>query len=157
MGLPADGIDRLAAAVASGELKVLIALRADLAGALGEAEFGRRFGALDYLIVLDTDVNETAQMANQVLPIGAYPEIDGSFTNFQGRVQRIRRAFDPPGEALAATEVIARLGHAIDGVTRAGKAELVFAEMAAAAAFRGLSIDALSPHGTMLATTGAAS
>ena len=158
LGLAGDGIDRIAAAVASGELKVLIALRADLAGALGEAEFARRFGALDYLIVLDTDVNETAQMANQVLPIGAYPEIDGSFTNFEGRVQRICRAFDPPGEALAATEVIARLGHAIDGVTRPSAAEAVFAEMAASEpAFRGLSLDALSPHGALFATIAAAS
>ena len=156
LGLAADGIDRLAAAVASGELKVLIALRADLAGALGEAEFGLRFGALDYLIVLDTDVNETAQMANQVLPIAAYPEIDGTFTNFQGRVQRIHRAFDPPGEALAATEVIARVGHAIDGVSRASAADLVFAEMAAAEpAFRGLSMNGLSPHGALLANRSA--
>src|SRR5208282_2802965 len=119
----AGSIDRLAAAVAAGELKVMIVLRADLVRALGEADFVSRFGALDYLIVLDTDANETGQMANQVLPIAAYPEIDGSFTNFQGRVQRIFRAFDPPGEALAATEVIARLGHALDGVTRLGKAE----------------------------------
>ncbi len=153
LGLAPDGIERLAAAVASGELKVLIALRADLARALGEEEFGRRFGALDYVIVLDTDANETAQMANQVLPIAAYPELDGSFTNFQGRVQRIHRAFDPVGEALAGTEAIARLGHAIDGVVRIGAAEHVFTEMAASEpAFQGLSLGGLSPHGAMLAT-----
>ena len=86
----------------------------------------------------------------------AYPEIDGSFTNFKGRVQRIHRAFDSPGEALAAIEVIARLGHAIDGVTRPGAAELVFAEMAASEpAFRGLSIEALAPHGAPLANRSA--
>ncbi len=88
-------------------MKMLIAMRADLVRALGEAEFVRHFGPLDYLLVLDTDANETGQMANLLLPIAAYPELDGSFTNFNGRVQRLNMAFDPPGEARAAIEVIA--------------------------------------------------
>jgi NADH-quinone oxidoreductase subunit G len=151
LGLPVDGLDRLTGAVASGELKMLIALRADPARALGEAEFVRRFGGLDYLIVLDTDATLTAQMANQVLPIGAYPEVDGSFTNFQGRVQRINKAFEPPGEALSALEAIARISHALDGKTRSSSADVVFAEMAAAEqAFGGLSLAGLAPHGAML-------
>ena len=58
---------------------MLIVMRTDLLGVMGEAEFVRAFGAFDYLIVLDTDASETAQMANQVLPIGTYPETDGSF------------------------------------------------------------------------------
>ena len=151
LGLPLDGIDRLAAAAASGELKVLIALRADAARAIGEAEFMKRFGALDYLILLDTDANETARMANQVLPIAAYPELDGSFTNFEGHVQRLHAAFDPPGEALSGVAAIARLGHAFDSVERAHSAEDVFAEMAASeVAFRGLSLTSLGPHGAKL-------
>jgi NADH-quinone oxidoreductase subunit G len=152
LGIPKDGIDRLTGAVATGGLRMLIALRADLAGALGEAEFGRRFGTLDYLLVLDTDVTETAQMANQVLPIAAYPELDGSFTNFQGRVQRLNRALDPPGDALGGIEAIARLGHALDGIERSASAETVFAEMAASEPpFKGLSLAGLDSHGAMLA------
>ena len=77
---------------------MLIAFRADLVRALGEEEFVRRFGALDYMMVLSTDANETCQMANQVWPIAAYPEIDGSFTNFQGRVQRIQRRIPAAGK-----------------------------------------------------------
>ena len=97
---------------------MLIVLRADLVRALGEEAFMQRFGGLDFLLVLSADVNETCQMANQVWPIGAYPEIDGSFTNFKGRVQRISQVFPPPGQALPAIEAIARLGHALDGVER---------------------------------------
>ena len=68
-------------------------------------------------------------------------------------MQRIFRAFDPPGEALAATEVIARLGHALDGITRPAAAEPLFAEMAASEpAFHGLSLAALAAHGAMLAS-----
>ncbi len=153
LGLPDSGLDALSDAVAAGELKVLITLRADLVKALGEAEFMRRFGALDYLLVLSTDANETCQMANQVWPIGAYPEIDGSFTNFKGRVQRLRDAFIPPGEALPAVEVISRFGHALDGVDRPKSASTIFTQMAAEEpAFSGLSFDGLGEHGLDLAT-----
>jgi len=153
LAIPADGLDGLAAAVASGELKMLIAMRADLVRALGEEEFVRRFGALDYMLVLSSDANETCQMANQVWPIAAYPEIDGSFTNFKGRVQRINAAFPPPGAAIAAIEAIARLGHALDGVDRPSSADAVFASMTAAEpAFKGLSLATLGEHGADLAS-----
>jgi NADH-quinone oxidoreductase subunit G len=151
LGLPAHGLDALAASVAAGELKMLIVMRADLVRILGEEEFVRHFGALDYMAVLDTDASETCQMANQVLAIGAYPEIEGSFTNFQGRIQRLKQAFPPPGQALSGIDVLARLGHALDGVERPSNAKDVFAERAAAeAGFRGLILEALGPHGAEL-------
>jgi NADH-quinone oxidoreductase subunit G len=143
-----DGLDSLAAAAAGGQLKMLIVLRADLARALGEKDFLAKFGALGYLLVLDTDANELGQMANQIFPIGAYPEIEGSFTNFKGRVQRLHRAFEPPGNALAGIEAIARLGHALDGEQRPQTAEAVFAALASAeSAFSGLSLTGLGAHG----------
>ncbi len=152
LGLAPDRLDALSNAVAAGELKMLIVMRADLVKALGEAEFIRRFGALDYLLVLDTDANEIGQMANQLWPIGAYPEIDGSFTNFKGRVQKISAALPPPGQALSALEAIARLGHALDGVERAKTAEAVFAAMAQQEpAFAAMALEALGPHGRDLA------
>ncbi len=100
MGIPPAHFSEFGKAVAAGELKMLILMRTDLLGMMGETEFIRDFSGLDYLVVLDTDASETAQMANQVLPIGAYPETDGSFTNFKGRVQRLSQAFPPPGDAL---------------------------------------------------------
>ena len=152
MGITSDGLAQIAAAVAAGELRTLILMRADLVQALGEDEFLRRFGALDYLIVLDTDLNETCQMANQVLPVAAYPELDGSFTNFNGHVQRLHRAFDPPGNAIAGIEVIARIAEAL-GVSEIPRtAEKTFAALAASeAAFHGLDFGGLGAHGAALA------
>jgi NADH-quinone oxidoreductase subunit G len=153
LGLSGDGLDGLADAVASGELKMLIAFRADLVRVLGEAEFVKRFGPLDYLLVLSTDATETCQMANQVWPIAAYPEIDGTFTNFKGRVQRVREAFPPPGDAISALEAIARLGHALDRAERAKSAEAVFTAMAdQEPAFKGLTFSGLGLHGLDLAS-----
>jgi NADH-quinone oxidoreductase subunit G len=151
LGIPIDGLDALAQAVASGELRMLIALRADLVRILGEDDFLRRFGALDYLVVLDTHATETAQMANQVLPLAAYPELDGSFTNFKGRVQRLRQAFPPPGDARAAVQVLADLATALDGKEHPSTAQELFSVMAASEpSFRGLSLAGLGPHGANL-------
>jgi len=151
LGLLANQLGAFAQAVGSGELKMLIVLRADLTRVMGEAEFVKAFGALDYLTVLDTDANEMVRMANHVLPIGAYPEIDGTFTNFKGRVQRINQAFPPPAQALTGLEAIARLGKAIDDSDRAADASSIFAQMAASEApFAGMSFDTLMPHGANL-------
>ena len=152
LGVPLDGLDRLAEAVASGQLKMLIALRADAFHALGEAEFVKRFGGLDYLLVLDTDVGETAQMANQVIPIAAYPELEGTFTNFEGVVQQLHRAFDPPGEAKPAIEALTDLALVLDGVERPQTAPRIFAEIAAREApFAGLQWNQLGHDGAKLA------
>ena len=151
LGIPPVHFDVFAKAVADGELKMLIVMRADLVRMMGEAEFVKAFGALDYLTVLDTDANETVQMANHVLPIGTYPETDGSFTNFKDRVQRISQAFPPPGDARTGIEAIARLGHAIDGTERTSDANAIFSQLAASEpAFEAMSFDALMPHGANL-------
>jgi NADH-quinone oxidoreductase subunit G len=155
LGLPANQLSAFAKAVADGELKMLIVMRIDLTRVMGEAEFVKAFGALDYLTVLDTDANEMVRMANQVLPIGAYPEIDGSFTNFKGRVQRINQAFPPPLQALTGLEAIARVGKAIDSSDHASDAVSIFAQMAASEApFEGMSFDTLLPHGANLKGSG---
>ncbi|MGH7864120.1 MAG: molybdopterin-dependent oxidoreductase, partial [Candidatus Binataceae bacterium] len=152
LGINGFALDGLAAAVNSGELKMLIVLRADLVRIVGEADFIRRFGALEYLLVLNTDVNATVQMANLALPIAAYPELDGSFTNFKGRVQRLMQAFPPPGDARSAVEVIAHLAQALGVEEFPSTVEKVFAAIAASEpAFRGLSFGGLGEHGTDLA------
>ena len=152
MGIESEALTPMGDAAAAGNLKMLIVMRADLVRTMGEPEFVKRFGPLDYMVVLDTDANETCQMANQVLPIATYPESGGTFTNFKGQVQRLNPAFDPPGHARAATEVIAMIGEALDRAPRAKTPAAVFAAMAAAEpAFAGLALASLGEHGKPLA------
>jgi len=54
---------------------------------------------LDFLVTQDIFLNETGQMADVVLPATAFAEKDGTFTNTERKVQRVRKAVDPPGEA----------------------------------------------------------
>ena len=64
---------------------------------------------LDLLVVQDIFMSETAKSAHVVLPAASFAEKDGTFTNAERRVQLIRKAVEPPGEALADWEIICRL------------------------------------------------
>src|SRR5581483_722310 len=61
----------------------------------------RALGSLDALVVCDLFLTETARLADVVFPAAAFAEKDGTFTNTERRVQRVRRALAPPGEARA--------------------------------------------------------
>ena len=64
---------------------------------------------LDLLITQDIFLNETGQVAHVVLPSACFAEKDGTFTNTERRVQRIRKAVDPPGAARPDWAIIAEI------------------------------------------------
>ena len=72
---------------------------------------------LDFLVVQDIFLTETAQLADVVLPGACYAEKDGTFANTERRVQRVRKAVEPPGEAWddwkIICEIAARMGYAM--------------------------------------------
>jgi len=59
----------------------------------------KAFSKLELLIVQDIFMTETARMAHVVLPGASFAEKDGTFTNTERRVQRVRKAVEPGGEA----------------------------------------------------------
>jgi formate dehydrogenase alpha subunit len=56
--------------------------------------------ALEFLVVQDIFLSETAALADVVLPAATSLEKDGTFTNTERRVQRIRKALQPAGESM---------------------------------------------------------
>jgi formate dehydrogenase alpha subunit len=74
--------------------------------------------ALDFLVVQDIFMTETAELADVVLPAACSFEKDGTFTNTERRVQRVRKAVNPPGEARddlsIIMEVSKRLGYTME-------------------------------------------
>ena len=65
--------------------------------------------ALDFLVVIDLFRTETAEAADVVFPATAWAETDGSFVNTERRVQRVRQAVPPPGEAKPDWWIVAQL------------------------------------------------
>ena len=104
-------------AMEHGELRALFVIgenpaqsEADVTRAL------RLLESLDHMVVLDIYLTKTAKMADVVLPGSAsWCEAEGTVTNSERRVQRVRKALDPPGEAhddiRILLDVAARLGH----------------------------------------------
>src|SRR5918995_1024993 len=81
-----------------------------------EHKHEKLFGSLDFLVVQDILMTKTARMADVVLPAAAsWAETDGTVINSERRVQRVRKAVDPPGEArddiMILRDIARRMGH----------------------------------------------
>ncbi|HSQ91122.1 MAG TPA: molybdopterin-dependent oxidoreductase, partial [Nitrospiraceae bacterium] len=68
---------------------------------------------LELLVVQDPFLTETARMAHAVLPACTSAEKDGTFTNLEGRVLRVREAIDPIGESLPDWYIMTALASAL--------------------------------------------
>ncbi|HET7909147.1 MAG TPA: formate dehydrogenase subunit alpha [Nitrospira sp.] len=64
---------------------------------------------LEFLIVQDLFVSQTAQFAHLLLPGASFLEKDGTFTNLERRIQRIRKAVDPPPGVLPDWQVVCEI------------------------------------------------
>lgn len=64
---------------------------------------------LEFLVVQDIFLTETAELADVVLPAASFAEKDGTFTNTERRVQLLRKALDAPGDALPDWQIISMI------------------------------------------------
>ena len=103
---------------------------------------------LDLLIVQDIFLTETARLADVVLPSACFAEKDGTFTNTERRVQRVRKAVPAPGQAKADWEIIAgistRMGYPMN---YASAAEIMAEINAVAPSYTGITYERLEKEG----------
>jgi formate dehydrogenase major subunit len=66
----------------------------------------KALSALDFLVVQDIFLTETAEFADVILPASSYLEKDGTYTNTDRRVQLGRKTLDPPGQARVDWEIV---------------------------------------------------
>ncbi|MGH7262636.1 MAG: molybdopterin-dependent oxidoreductase [Candidatus Rokuibacteriota bacterium] len=148
-GLDARGMLR---AARERSIKCLWVLHHDLllsAWPEGEAREGLR--ALDSLIFQGSNANGVSSSAHYVLPSATWVERDGTFTNFEGRVQRFWKAVEPLGASLPDWEIISRIGGAVGLDTPPARAEDCFKVLAASVpAFAGLSYRELRDTGKLV-------
>jgi formate dehydrogenase alpha subunit len=116
----------------------------------------KAIGQLDLLVVQDLFLHETAERAHVFLPAAAFAEKEGTFTNSERRVQRVRRALEPPGQARPdwwitcelARRVARRLGFRIERQFEYAGPAAIFDEMASLTPFlRGISHARLDREG----------
>jgi NADH-quinone oxidoreductase subunit G len=151
---PYAKLDAIREGVRSGSIKALLVFGEDL---ITDAGFtAEDLKNLDFLLQTSVLANPTADMAQLVLPTAAFAEKRGSMVNLSGRLQRLNRAVELPGQARDDWEVLRDLRLAISG----GKNEThhiedIFKAIAASVpALSGLNLSKIGHQGTPIADTG---
>ncbi len=85
---------------------------------------------LEFLVVQDIFLTETARLADVVLPAASFAEKDGTFTNTERRVQLLRKAIPPVGEARPDWEIICDISRRMGYPMEYGSTEEIMAEIA---------------------------
>ncbi len=119
--------------------------------ALSDPNSGQTITALknlDFLVVQDIFLTETATLADVVLPASSFAEKDGTFTNTERKVQRVRRALSPPGQAKPDITIISEISERLKLPMSYASAEDVFQEIASLwPAIEGINYNRLGKKG----------
>lgn len=105
---------------------------------------------LDLLVVQDIFLSDTAKRADIVFPATCYAEKDGTFTNTERRVQRVRKAVDPPGQARNDWSILCDVAKIINPTVDFNYAdsEAVFEEMRITMpSYRGMTYPRIDKNG----------
>src|SRR5262249_16765634 len=131
--------------------KLLYICEQDLTTKLGDEQARPFVSQFEYVIYQGSNENETSRMANLVLPSATYAEVTGTFTNFEGRVQRVNAGIEPLGDSLPAWQIMCKLANAAGFDYNYESAEEVFAELAETVTeFEGLSYEKVGNQGAKL-------
>ena len=107
---PGITVTEIADAIYQGSIKGLFVMGENPLMSEPNLEHARSaFEQIEFMVVQDIFLSETAWLADVVLPAAAFAEKDGTFTNTERRVQRVRQALLPPGEAKADWQIISDL------------------------------------------------
>jgi formate dehydrogenase alpha subunit len=114
-----------------GKLKALYAMGEDLVRSEpNSAKVIEHLSKLDFLVCQDIFMTETAKLAHVVLPAACFAEKDGTFTNTERRVQRVRKAVEPPGQARADWQIICDVAAAMGWAMSYRHPSEIWSEMA---------------------------
>lgn len=106
---------------------------------------------VDFIVVQDIALNETAKLADVVLPADSFAESEGTFTNMEGRVQRVHKAVQAPGISLADSKILGLLLQRLGVDTGFKSAEDVFGTLCnRVPAYKNMSYEALDKEESIL-------
>lgn len=115
--LPSPGVDayEIFRKIDRGEIRGLLSLCFNPLVSLPDNTFIRRMlEKLEFYVAIDFFLNETSRHADIVLPGSLQEEDEGTVTQVEGRVIRIRKAIGPPGEARQDWRIIQDIARALD-------------------------------------------
>lgn len=151
---PGDSLENIRSGIASGQIRALIVLQENL---VDDANFSPELlGQLDFLLATYPLANPTTGLADVVLPGACWAEKSGTMINVTGRLQRLNRAVDGPGETREPWEIVRDLIHALGGGNGIYSVTEIFKLLAnEIPAFQGVTWDQVGDLGIPLVETGA--
>ena len=113
--LPADPgltVDGMLSAAAAGDLKALWVVGSNPVLSAADTDAARAaLDKLDFLVVQDLYMNETADMADVILPASSYLEKEGTYTSTERRIQRVRKGIEPVGLSRPDGAIFIEIGY----------------------------------------------
>ena len=140
-------------ACADGRIHYLYIFQHDLTRGYDPPVVSDALGKVDCVVFQGSWNQPTAAMAHIQLPSAVYAEKEGSFTNFQGRVQRFSAAVPPLGSSLPDLDILARLASELCIDLPGNSAEQIFEEIGKnIGAFAGMTWQTVGETGQFLKT-----
>ena len=147
----AEGAEPLLERAIKRQLRVLVTFTQDLVLLFGEERVKSAASNLELFAFIGPNANQTTALAQLVLPSAAYAEKDGTFTNFQGRVQRITAAFECWADARPECDILSALATRVGLPVSFPDAPAIFAELSKReSAFHGLNYGNIGEQGVLL-------
>jgi formate dehydrogenase major subunit len=110
----------------------------------------KALSSLEFLVVQDIFLTETAEFADVILPASSFPEKEGTYTNTDRRVQLGRKALDPPGQARLDWQIICEISTRMGCPMHYHSPEEIFREMASLTpSYAGLTYERLGKTGML--------
>ncbi len=149
---PGQKLDDIVAGIAAGKFKAVLALGENLLK-LGLSK--EVLGGVPFLLSTHVLANATAELSHVVLPASAYAEKRGSMINVTGRLQRLGKAIEAPGEAHDDWEILRDLILAVSGSNGIHSVDDVFKRMASEIQiFQGHTLRGIGDLGLQVMETG---
>ena len=103
-----------------------------------------------FLVVQEIFLSETAALADVVLPATSFAEKDGTFTNTERRVQRVRKVLDPPGDSMPDWMILSEMGRRMgrpDQFTYSDPSEIMVEISSLTPSYGGISYERIDEGG----------
>lgn len=113
-----------------GEIKGAIIFGQDLFARLDDQKVKKIFQKLEWTVFIGSNHNLTSEYAGYVLPSATYVEDEGTFTNFEGRVQKFNKVLEPLAESQPIWRILIHLARAMNTHLHYDKPEEIFNELA---------------------------
>ena len=136
-------------AAVAGDLKVLMLVGADpVRDSINPVIAGQALETADFVVAIDAFITDSSKHADVILPAAVWGEVDGTVTNCEGRVQRIRPSLEPAGRSLSISGILEDLASRMGVALGASTLETVSKEISTVApAYEGITVDYLTFEG----------